>query len=129
MRMYKLRMKPNHKIYPAIGLLLLAFSYHSAAQLNVKDSSLNCAMFKFSYAYQMPGADLAKRFGYNSNIGFDFSIKTKSKYIFGASGSILFGNQIKENGILDSLRNSSVFIINQNGIPSVVRLFERGFTV
>ena len=127
--MYKLRMKPNHKIYLAISYWLLAFSYYSASQTNVKDSALTFSMVKLSYAFQEPGGDLAKRFGYNSNVGLDFSIKTKHDFIVGANGSLLFGNQIKENGILDSLKNSSGWIINQNGIPSTVRLFERGFTV
>jgi len=129
--MYKLRMKPNYKIYLLIGYWLLAIGYYSSAQTNVKDSALTFSMVKLSYAFQEPGADLAKRFGYNSNIGLDFSIKTKHNLMFGASGSFIFGNQIKENGILDSLKThgTSSFIINQNGIPSTVRLFERGFTV
>lgn len=96
---------------------------------NVKDSSLFFPMVKFSYAFQLPGGNLEKRFGYNSNVGLHFSIKTKKNFIFGASGSFLFGDQIKENGILDSLKTSGGFIINQNGNPSVVRLFERGFTI
>lgn len=96
---------------------------------NVKDSSLFFPMVKISYAFQRPGGDLEKRFGYNSNIGLNFSIKTKSNIFFGASGSFFFGDQIKEIGILDSLKTSSGFIINQNGNPSVVRLFERGFSV
>lgn len=86
-------------------------------------------MIKISYAVQFPGGDLAKRFGTNSNVGLNFSVKTKTNLIFGINGSFIFSNQIKENGILDSLKTSSGFIINQNGIPETVRLFERGFTV
>ncbi len=86
-------------------------------------------MVKFSYAFQIPGGDLADRFGYNSNVGINFSIKTKKDLLFGASGSFIFGDQIKENGILDSLKTSSGFIINQSGNPSIVRLFERGLVV
>ncbi|MBI3501726.1 MAG: hypothetical protein HY063_08015 [Bacteroidetes bacterium] len=119
-------MKSNPKIFLIITFCLLAVI--SRAQ-NVKDSSLFFPMLKFSYAAQLPGGDLAKRFGWNSNIGLDFSFKTKSKLIFGAGGSFFFGNRIKEKGILDSLRTSSGFIINQNGKPANVKLFERGFTV
>ncbi|MBI4930740.1 MAG: hypothetical protein HY841_08260 [Bacteroidetes bacterium] len=119
-------MKQNWKIYSVFCIL---YSVFSVSAQNVKDSSLFFPMVKFSYSFQLPGGDLAKRFGYNSNVGLNFSIKTKRNLIFGASGSFLFGDQIKENGILDSLKTSSGFIINQNGNPSVVRLFERGFTV
>ena len=126
LRMYKLRMKQNWKIYSVFCIL---YSVYSVSAQNVKDSSLFAPMVKLSYAFQLPGEDLAKRFGYNSNIGLDFSIKTKKNFIFGVSGSFLFGDQIKEIGILDSLKTSSGFIINQNGNPEVVRLFERGFTI
>jgi hypothetical protein len=122
-------MKRNLKIYLAIGYWLLVIGYYSFAQTNVKDSALSFSMIKFSYAFQEPGGDLANRFGYNSNIATGFSIKTKHNLILGADGSFIFGNQVKQNGILDSLKNSSGWIINQNGIPSTVRLFERGFTV
>src|ERR1035437_10214130 len=138
--MYKLRVIYEKRIFTNLRMstllkfILLAYcllptAYFLSAQTNVKDSALTFSMVKLSYAFQVPGGDLAKRFGYNSNIGLDFSIKTKHNFIVGANGSLLFGNQIKENGILDSLKNSSEWIINQNGIPSTVRLFERGFTV
>ena len=121
-------MKYNFKIFfPLVSCLLSLVSVCTAQ--NVKDSSLFFPMVKFSYAFQLPGGDLAKRFGYDSNVGLDFSIKTKKNLIFGASGGFFFGDQIKEVGILDSLKTSSGFIINQNGNPSVVRLFERGLTV
>ena len=107
---------------------LLSIVLYSSAQ-NVKDSALFTPMVKLSYSFQTPQGNLVDRFGYNSNVGLDFSIKTKSNFIIGAEGSFFFGDQIKEIGILDSLKNSTGFIINQSGNPSVVRLFERGFTV
>ena len=130
--MYKLRLKPTCKIFLLSCFLFLVSV--SRGQ-NVKDSSLFFPLVKFSYAFEFPGGDLAKRFGYNSNIGLNFSIKTKQNLIFGANGGFLFGNNINEDGILDSMKTSTAdgahtgFIINQNGNPSTVRLFERGFTV
>lgn len=108
-------------------LLLLSTAYFSRAQ-NVKDSSLFIPMVKISYAVHVPAGNLADRFGVNSAIGLNFSIKTKANWFFGFDGGFIFGNQIKEKGILDSLKTSSGFIIDQNGNPSTVRLFERGFT-
>ena len=96
---------------------------------NIKDSSLFFPLFRFSFALQVPGGDMAERFGINSNVGLDFSIKTKSNFIVGVNGGFLFGDRIKEGGILDSIRTSTGIIINQNGNPAEVRLFERGFTV
>ena len=124
-------MKQHSKIF--LLLLLIPFLAHS--QVNVKDSSIAFPFLKFSYAAQLPGGDLAKRFGWNSNVGGNFSFKTKSNWLFGANGGFIFGNQVKENGILDSIETSTPngphtgFVINQNGNPEVVRLFERGFTI
>jgi hypothetical protein len=132
--MYKLRMKLNRKIFILLSSVFCLLSFFSSAQ-NVKDSSLFFPMLKFSYAFQLPGGDLAKRFGYNSSISLNFSIKTRSNWIVGTSSSFFFGDQIKENGILDSLKTSTSngphtgFIIDQNGHPATVRLFERGLTV
>ncbi len=112
--------------FPLVTCCLLLVACCSAQ--NVKDSSLFVPMMKFSYAFQLPGGDLEKRFGYNSNVGLNFSIKTKHNIFFGVSGGFFFGDQIKENGILDSLKTSTGFIINQSGNHATVRLFERGFT-
>ena len=114
----------KQKLIKNIFLLCSFFFVLSVSRgQNVKDSSLFFPMIKFSYAFQIPGGDLAKRFGYNSNVGLDFSIKMKKNLIFGANGSFFFGDQIKENGMLDSLKTSTSsgphtgFIINQNGNP------------
>jgi len=126
--MYELHLKSNWKkslLFLFCNLFLLSFS---SAQ-DVKDSSLYFPMIKFSYALQLPGGNLAKRFGYNSNVSINVSMKTKTNFIYGLGGEFIFGNQIKENGILDSLKTSSGFIINQNGIPATVRLYERGFII
>lgn len=126
-------MRPCFKIFCLLSHFILCTVVLGLSQ-NVKDSSLLFPMLKFSYAFQLPGGNLAKRFGYNSNINFNFSIKTKTNWIFGVNGSFFFGDQIKENGILDSLKTSTSdgphtgFIIDQNGHPATVRLFERGFT-
>ncbi|TAL59555.1 MAG: hypothetical protein EPN85_09120 [Bacteroidetes bacterium] len=108
--------------------LYLVFSACFSDAQNVRDSSLFIPMLKFSYAAYMPGGDLSDRFGVSSAIGIKFSIKTKKNLFLGVDGSFIFGNNIKEKGILDSLKTSTGFIIDQNGNPATVRLFERGFT-
>lgn len=108
--------------------ILLVSACHLNAQ-NLKDSSLLIPFCKFSYAIQFPGGDMAKRFGHNSNAGLDFAVKTRNNWIMGANCGFLFGDQIRENGILDSLKTSTGFIISQNGNPAVVRLFERGYSI
>lgn len=124
--MYKLGMKPKHKLI-FLPVFFGVFIVPVLNAQNVRDSSLFVPMVKFSYSVHAPSGDLAKRFGISSAINLNFSIKTKHNLFFGFDGNFVFGNNIKEAGILDSLKTSSGFIIDQNGNPATVRLFERGY--
>ncbi len=115
------------KDFLAIFLFFIS-SFSIYAQVSVKDSSIFTPLICGSYAYQIPGGDLAKRFGDNSNIGVDILFKTKKNWIYGIQYSHLFGNVIYENNILDNLRNKDGWIINRNGQEAIIRLFERGHT-
>jgi hypothetical protein len=105
------------------GLLLNAVF----AQKAVKDSSEKVFLLGPSFAFQLPGADLAERFGNNFNVGGQFTAKLKSNWLLGIEGQFIFGDQIKENNILDSIRTQQGFIIGTNGGYADVFLYERGF--
>lgn len=83
-------------------------------------------VFDITYKYQIPGADLAKRYGANSSIGGDILLKSKKNWLLGASGYFLWGKNVKESGILDSLKGSTGELIDQNGQFSVTGLEQRG---
>ncbi|MCA6364559.1 MAG: hypothetical protein IM638_16115 [Bacteroidetes bacterium] len=112
-------------------LTLMALTAFSAAQAqqNVKDSTVSCVGFGFSYAAQMPGGDLALRFGNNSSAGASFWGKTKKNYWFGMQWGYMFGQNLRETGILDSIATSDGLVINKEGKYSDVQLYQRGFTL
>jgi len=99
------------------------------AQVSVKDSCVFAPMVSASYAVQAPGADMAKRFGVNSAVGLHLFIKTKKNWLWGVTGDFMFGNQVRENHILDSITTSDGFFISNNGKLVDKQLSERGFTV
>lgn len=99
------------------------------AQVNIKDSTVFAPLISASYSYQWPGGDLVNRFGSNSNIGAAFMIKTKSNWIFGIDGNFIFGNNVKEDGILDSISTENGWIMDENGNDARIGFFERGFLV
>jgi hypothetical protein len=109
----------------------LAFSCTCAShsQVNIKDSCIGTTLVSASYSFQVPAGDLAKRFGENSNTSLWVTRKTAKNFLFTLNGSFIFGNKIRENGILDSIKTSAGFIINSNGEPAIIRLYERGFYV
>jgi len=108
--------------------ILTFFGPKSYAQRNVKDSTIFTSIISTNYSFQWPAADMADRFGYNNNIGGSFQIKTRSNLLFGFDGSFIFGNQLKENGILDSIKTSAGFVIDINGKFADVRFYERGYS-
>lgn len=112
------------------GLLVLGLAFGLGpvlGQVSVKDSAVVVPMIKVNYSFQIPGGDLADRFGTNSTIGGGFMVKDRRGWLYGADGFFLFGGNVKEDGILDSISTSTQNLINANGEFADVRLFERGF--
>lgn len=97
------------------------------AQKSQRDSAEKVFMLCPSFAYQLPGGNLADRFGYNFNVGGSFMLKTKSNWLFGVEGQFLFGDQVNESHILDSISTQQGFVIGTNGGYADIFLYERGF--
>jgi hypothetical protein len=81
-----------------------------------------------SYAYQVPGGDLADRFGHNSNGGFSVQRRTSTNWLFGLEGGFLFGNEVVEPGIISNVINRAGQVVDQEGVMADVFLFQRGWT-
>ena len=92
----------------------------------VQDSSF-VSMISASYGFQIPSGDLADRFGVSSSIGTSFNIKTKKNWIFGIEADYIFGNNVKEDNILDSLKTSKGNILSLEGEFANYVFYERGF--
>jgi len=115
--------------------LLFAFAflflgYHSQGQLQVRDSALFDPHVSLSYAYQIPGGDLAYRFGRNHNIGIGFHIKSKTNWYYGLQGTYITGNKVyQEKGFLSNLIVEGGYILDNQGQLAKISLQQRGFTV
>lgn len=109
--------------------LLSSFTFSIQAQRNVRDSLVFSPHFSFHYGLQVPGADLAERFGVSNAVGTSFHIKTKQNIYFGAEGSFLFGNDVTEPGLLRNLLTSDNEVISNLGQISEIIIMQRGFMV
>jgi hypothetical protein len=115
-----------------ICFLLLTSSFlmlclQANAQKTHSDSTVGVTMLAPSFAYQFPGGNLADRFGYNFNVGGSLIRKLKNNWLFGIEGQFLFGDQVKETHILDSISTQQGFVIGVNGGYADIILYERGF--
>jgi len=100
------------------------------AQESDKEKPSSIPMFYGFYGYQWPGADMAERFGSNSTVGPGFMWKTSSNWLFGVEYNYLFGSNVKNGlSILKGIMTSEGNVINGDGTPAVVALFERGHVI
>ena len=64
---------------------------------NIEDTVVNARIFSVSIAGQLPGADLAKRFGPSLAPGFSFMFKFGNNWLLGIEGDYLYGHTVKED--------------------------------
>lgn len=117
-----------------IGLAILsvvagAGSVSAQKARNIKDSIVSTGFIAASYGYFLPGGDMYERFGNNSTIGAWSGYKTKRNNFYTIQWNYIFGSNVKEDGILDSIATSDGFLIDQEGKLADIRIFERGFTL
>src|SRR5690348_4218667 len=106
-------------------IFLLFVSLNSFAQKSIRDS-ISFPMIGASFQFQLPGADMAKRFFYNYNVGGFFQWKLKNNWIVGIDGYFLFRDTVKENPLIN-LETDLGYIVNSNGTYSTYSINERGF--
>lgn len=109
-------------------LAFLPFAARAQRTGSIRDSTIALVAVQPSYAHQWPGGDLETRFGHNSNIGISAYRKFRSNWLVGGEGSFLFGNQVREPGILRNVVNSAGQIVDKDGLMADVFLYQRGWT-
>lgn len=94
----------------------------------MKDSTLALVAVQADYAQQLPGGDMADRFGTNSNVGIGAFRKLRNNITLGAEGSFIFGNNVVEPRILSNMINSAGQIVDAEGNMADVFLYQRGWS-
>lgn len=95
-----------------------------------KDTTEQFFFISVSYGGQLPGADLAERFGPNSCLGGQFTFKAHTGLTLGLEWSFLFSKNVKNvPEIFDGLYNSDGYFLNSFGEPGLVAFFQRGHVV
>jgi len=110
-------------------LLFLCYSFIETcfSQRDVKTEKIGTPLIGFHYGINKPTYDLSNRFGLMNHLGILAGYKTKQNWFFGFDNNFIFGNQIKENNILNHLKDSYGNITDVNGNIAIVPLFIRGF--
>ena len=108
--------------------LFLVFFLLGFCAYSQRDSTMGIPLLGVHFGAQIPGGDMAKRFGSNLDAGASFLFKTSGNWVMGLDADYMFGSQIKEN-VLEQITNSDGFVTDNEGYPADVRLTERGIAV
>ncbi len=98
-------------------------------RVGVGDSILLAGLLQLEYGAVWPLGDLGDRFGFHNDIGLQVSIKNRKNLLLGAGMQFYFGTKVKEDSILDPLRNASGFLIGTDGFQHSPNLFMRGWSL
>ena len=110
-------------------LSLLCAPRTANAQGSLRDTTIAMTIVTASYSYQLPGGDMSLRFGPNSNIGLSGLYKTRGNYLLGLEGGFIFGEKVRESGLLRNMITREGQIVDQDGVMADVLLYERGYTI
>ena len=113
-----------------ITLYIFALTLNAYTQKRSTDP-ISFPMFSASFQMQVPGGNLADRYGWNSNIGGSFMYKHKTNLFFEVNGNFIFGSNLKNDAatIFDSIKSSNGEIINEYGEYAKIITSERGFFI
>lgn len=82
-------------------------------------------MVGLQFSGQIPGFDMAVRYGPDLNVGMPIFFKTGKNLLIGVEANYFYGSSIRET-IMSNLLTSSGSITDLNGNPGAIRMNERG---
>ena len=118
----------QNRTFLLLFFFLVLQSTSTCFSQNIQDSVVFVPLVSMSYCPQIPGGDMADRYGTNSNVGLQFLIKTKTNIVFGIDGNYLFGKEIKEE-LFKHIATNEGYIIDAGGSYADVRLSQRGIAI
>lgn len=79
--------------------------------------------------FDIPGADMAKRFGVSYRIGPSVMYKTADNWMFGAKFDWMFGNQMRDDSLMWNIKDRDGVFITTQGDRQGVGTFQRGYAI
>ena len=110
-------------------LLVSVFIHRVNGQVNVRDSVVTGTLFNVHLGYQVPGLDMADRFGNNLAAGGSVLFKLRKNWLLGAEGHFLFGQQVKEDTLFKGILHTGGIFFGTQGLPANVTLMQRGYSL
>ncbi|MCC6726397.1 MAG: hypothetical protein IT258_17970 [Saprospiraceae bacterium] len=111
-----------------VALILGGFVFAQISrkpQNEFKQNQGSILLMNFAYGGQLPGADMAVRFGPNFLAGVNVDYYTAKNWIFGVQGDFMFGKKVNVD-VISTLRGSEGYVYADDGGLADIQLRERG---
>ena len=90
-----------------------------------------------SASYDMPGGDLAKRFGTSYRVGLGLLHKSKNNWLYGFKYDFITGGDVHEDSLMINIKdkysgtNNGKYVefVNTDGTRIAIPIYERGFSI
>lgn len=113
-----------HKVLWALLLGLVVTESFAQTQL---PPPTHVAFMSVHGQYNLPGANFADRFGASSMVGLGFHYKTSRNWIFGGEASYIFGSKVREDSILNFMKDDQGYLLGLDGGQYNPILYLRGY--
>ena len=108
-------------------IIFLSFITITALSQRLSDTTIAIPLISGSFDVQIPGGDMADRYGLNFSISPAVTYKTAKNILFTAEYSLIFGGTINEDDMFRNIKTDENAIINRYGEYTRLALLERGF--
>lgn len=118
-----------------VVVLLATFlcSLHSYAQDDLfglqKPEAKHGFLINVNGALDVPGGDMADRFGPSYKLGGALLYKTKSNWVFGPKVDFIFGDILREDTLMDNIKSPDGSYISLGAERIGVNIYERGYMI
>ncbi len=110
--------------------LIFLWVFVCLSGVSAQTDSLAVFMPYIGLSAQLPGGDMAERFGTNGELTLGGRFKTKNNWLLGVSYNYIFGNRIKhEDALFSNLKTVDGNIIDNTGSFGFLSVYESGFFV
>jgi hypothetical protein len=80
-------------------------------------------------SFDVPAADMAKRFGLSYRLGGAVHYKTTSNWMFGAKADFILGNKMRDDSLMINVKDAAGNVLNSNGERLGIGTFQRGYMI
>lgn len=102
------------------------YAQYRRANNELKDSTFTIPMITANYGMEWKAGEISNRYGRNNTVGGSFAIKNKKNWYYGIRGNFNWGTDVKETSILDGIKTSDGYVIDNEGRLTYIYLEERG---